>query len=165
MNKKDTQELEKVLKSTHINEFDNFRKENKENLVDEKYAFYNYFRDVLSSKKIKQQTVFLNADIPERFGYKILSGEKHTKQRDTILRLCYAAEFTFEETQKALEKYKMPLLYPRIERDALLIIIFNKRPGNIIEVNKLLQKNKQEPLRSSGTQEWRFTTVSGATYL
>lgn len=153
MNKKDTQELEKVLKSTHINEFDNFRKENKENFVDEKYAFYNYFRDVLSSKKIKQQTVFLNADIPERFGYKILSGEKHTKQRDTILRLCYAAEFTFEETQKALEKYKMPLLYPRIERDALLIIIFNKRPGNIIEVNKLLQKNKQEPLRSSGTQE------------
>ena len=153
MKQKDTQELEKVLKNTHISDFEEFCSENKEHLVDEKYAFYNYFRDVLAAKKIKQQTVFLYADIPERFGYKLLSGEKHTQQRDTILRLCYAAEFTLEETQKALEKYKMPQLYPLIKRDALLMIIFNERPGSVIDVNKILQKNKFEPLRSSGTQE------------
>ena len=49
--------------------------------------------------------VFLKADIPERYGYKLLSGEKHTKQRDVILRICYAAEFTLKETQRALRKY------------------------------------------------------------
>lgn len=33
----------------------------------------------------------MKADIPERYGYKLLSGEKHTRQRDVILRICYAA--------------------------------------------------------------------------
>lgn len=33
----------------------------------------------------------MKADIPERYGYKLLSGEKHTRQRDVILRICCAA--------------------------------------------------------------------------
>ena len=28
------------------------------------------------------------AGVPERYGYKLISGEKHTIQRDVILRLC-----------------------------------------------------------------------------
>lgn len=45
-------------------------------------SFGDYFRDVLLTKSITQQTVFLNADIGEKYGYKLISGEKHTKQRD-----------------------------------------------------------------------------------
>jgi hypothetical protein len=70
-----------------------------------------------------------------------------------ILRLCYAAEFTIEETQRALEKYEMPQLYPKIPRDAFLIIIFNERPGSIIDVNGILKEKGFEPLRTSGVQE------------
>ena len=102
---------------------------------------------------MKQQTVFLHADIPERYGYKLLSGEKHTRQRDVILRICYAGKLTLEETQRALEKYEMPPLYPKIPRDAFLMIIFNERPGSIIEVNELLKDQGLEPLRTSGYQE------------
>ena len=65
------------------------------------------------------------ADIPERYGYKLISEEKRTKQRDIILRLCYAAHFTLEETQKALKMYDMPMLYSKVKRDALLMIVFN----------------------------------------
>ena len=100
-----------------------------------------------------QQMVFLKADIPERYGYKLLSGEKHTRQRDVILRICYAAEMTLEETQRALQKYGMPQLYAKIPRDALLIIIFNERPGGIIEVNELLSEKGMDMLRTSGVQE------------
>ena len=100
-----------------------------------------------------QQTVFLKADIPERYGYKLLSGEKHTKQRDVILRICYASEFSLAETQRALKKYKMPELYAKVPRDALLMIIFNERPGSIIDVNRLLKENGMEPLRTSGLQD------------
>lgn len=96
--------------------------------------------------------MFLNADIPERYGYKLLSGEKHTKQRDVILRICYAAELTLEETQRALKKYEMPELYAKLPRDALLMIMFNERPGSIIDVNALLKENGMEPLRTSGIQ-------------
>ena len=117
------------------------------------HAFSEYIKQLLKEKKITQQMVFLKADIPERYGYKLLSGEKHTRQRDVILRICYAAGLTLDETQRALHKYEMPQLYAKVPRDALLMLIFNERPGGIIEVNELLQKNGMEMLRTSGVQE------------
>lgn len=155
MNKKNknTQELENILMETYPRDFEKFYNENTKDMVDEKQEFFSYVRKLLAEKNIKQQEVFLRADISERYGYKILSGEKHTKQRDTILRICYAAEFTLDETQKALKKYGMPQLYAKIPRDALLMAIFNKRVGTIIDVNEMLSKNKQEVLRSSGLQD------------
>ena len=100
-----------------------------------------------------QQMLFLKADIPERYGYKLLSGEKHTRQRDIILRICYAAELTLDQTQSALRKYEMPQLYAKIPRDALLMLIFQERPGGIIEVNELLKEKGMDMLRTSGVQE------------
>ncbi len=152
MNEKSTQELENVLGKTHLTEFDGYCKTNKDSMNRDDEAFSIYIKSILEQKKIKLQTVFLKADIPERYGYKLLSGEKHTKQRDVILRICYASQLTLDETQRALKKYQMPQLYAKIPRDALLMIIFNERPGSIIEVNELLKKNGMEPLRTSGIQ-------------
>ena len=153
MSKKSTKELENALGSTHVRDFEKFYHENKENMNMDIDSFSVYIKDLLREKGLTQQKVFLMADIPERYGYKLLSGEKHTKQRDVILRICYAAECTLEETQKALRKYEMPQLYAKIPRDALLMIIFNERPGSIIDANTLLKKNGMEPLRTSGVQE------------
>ena len=152
MSEKNTKELEKILGSTHLNEFNEFREANVDSMMDEK-DFSEYFKELFKAKGILQQTVFLKADIPERYGYKLISGEKRTRQRDIILRICYAAEFTLEETQKALKKYGMPELYAKIPRDAFLMIVFNERPGNVIEVNEFLEKNNMEPLRTSGLQD------------
>ena len=110
-------------------------------------------KDLLARKKMTQQRVFLMADIPERYGYKLLSGEKRTRQRDVILRICYAGELTLEETQRALRKYEMPELYAKIPRDALLMILFQDRPGSILDVNTLLKNKGMEPLRTSGLQD------------
>lgn len=153
MSEKSTRELENILGSTHAKNFGKFHGNNQESFIDEENAFSTYVKDLMKAKKFTQQIVFLKADIPERYGYKLLSGEKRTRQRDIILRICYAAEFTLMETQNALKKYKMPQLYAKIPREALLMIIFNERVGSIIDVNELLQKNKFEPLRSSGVQD------------
>ena len=153
MSKKSTKELENALGSTHVSDFEKFYHENRDDMNMEMDSFSVYIKDLLRAKGLTQQKVFLLADIPERYGYKLLSGEKHTKQRDVILRICYAAECTLEETQKALRKYEMPQLYAKIPRDALLMIIFNERPGSIIDANTLLKKNGMEPLRTSGVQE------------
>lgn len=153
MNPKNTKELVDILGKTHISEFDKFCKEQKDSMDPDEHAFSEYIKGLLKEKKMTQQMVFLKADIPERYGYKLLSGEKHTRQRDVILRICYAAEMTLEETQRALQKYGMPQLYAKIPRDALLIIIFNERPGGIIEVNELLSEKGMDMLRTSGVQE------------
>lgn len=153
MNEKNTNELKDVLGKTHLSDFEKFCKENENLMYEAENAFGKYIKDILFSKNLSQQTVFLKADIPERYGYKLLSGEKHTRQRDVILRICYAAELTLDETQRALRRYGMPELYPKIQRDALLMIVFNDRPGSIIDVNDLLNENGFETLRTSGVQD------------
>ncbi len=153
MQEKETRELEKVLGKTHLSDFDTYMKENKDSMLSDSNSFSTYVKSLLGEKGISQQTVFLNADVPERYGYKLLSGEKRTKQRDVILRLCYAAEFTLTETQRALKKYGMAELYAKDERDALIMISFNERPGSIIDVNAMLKEHGHLPLRTSGVQE------------
>ena len=148
-----TKELTDILGKTHLSDFEKYCKDNKSSMNPDADSFSIYIKNLLVKKRITQQTVFLRADIPERYGYKLLSGEKRTRQRDVILRICYAAELTLEETQRALKKYEMPELYAKIPRDALLMIIFNERPGSIIEVNSLLKQHGMEPLRTSGLQD------------
>lgn len=150
MGEKNTSELEKVLQNTHIKNFDTYCKENIGNLTDSEFTVY--MKNIFNEKKLTQQIVFLRADIPERYGYKLLSGEKRTRQRDIILRICYAAEMSLAQTQRALRKYGMPELYAKLSRDALLMIIFNERPGDIIEVNEILTKHGMDTLRTSGLQ-------------
>lgn len=151
--RKSTDELEKTLGKTHPNDASGFLAENENSLLSDEFSFASYMRGIIKEKNIMQQEVFLKADIPERYGYKLISQEKRTKQRDIILRICYAAEMTLNETQEALRIYRMPELYAKIPRDALIMIAFNERPGTIIEVNAFLKKNGMEPLRPSGTIE------------
>ena len=153
MKDKTTDELEKVLESTHPDKAGEFLVQNGDSLYEESAAFSEYMREKIRGKGLTQQTVFLGADIPERYGYKLLSGEKRTRQRDIILRICYAAEFTLEEVQKALRLYQLPELYAKFPRDALLMIAFNEHPGDILDVNAFLKQNNAEVLRSSGIQE------------
>ena len=153
MIEKDTNDLKEALGKTHLSDFDRYCRDNKESMSVGEESFYIYIKDLLAKKKITQQSVFLKADIPERYGYKLLSGEKHTRQRDVILRICYAAELTLDETQRALKKYEMPELYPKNPRDALMMIMFNERPGSILDVNALLKENGMDPLRTSGFQD------------
>ena len=153
MPQKNTDELTEILGKTHHSDFERYYRENKESMISEPTAFTAYIRELLTKKGLTQQKVFLRADIPERYGYKLLSGEKHTKQRDVILRICYAAELTVEETQRVLRQYEMPELYAKLPRDALLIILFSERPGSILDINSVLKRNGFEPLRTSGVQE------------
>ena len=152
MNGKTTDELELELKMIRPANIGKYLIENKKEMIDEGRCFMTYMNTRLKEKGLLKQDVLLRADIPQRYGYKLLTEEKVTKQRDIIIRICYAAEFTLEETQQALTLYRMNLLYPRVARDALIMACFNNRPGSIIEVNELLLKNQMEPLRSSGVQ-------------
>jgi len=153
MNEKNTNELKNILGKTHISDFSSFYEANRESMVGDATSFQVFIKERLQEKGFTQQKIFLLADIPERYGYKILSGEKHTQQRDLILRICYAAELSLEDTQRALEKYGMPTLYPKIPRDALIMLLFQDRPGSIIDANTILKEHGMEPFRSSGMQE------------
>ena len=107
--------------------------------------FTDYMRQKLREKKIPQKEVFIRADLDDRYGYKLISGEKQTQQRDTILRICLAAEFTLVETQEALILYGMAPLYEKIQRDTAFIVAFSNRIYDIHEVDAILRKNDMPP--------------------
>ena len=149
--KKTTKELEGILLNAHSANVEQIFTENNYSFVNK--TFSDYFKDLLSQNKISQQKVFIDADISEKYGYKLISGEKHTNQRDTLLRLCYAGKLNVEETNRSLILHGMSPLYARNKRDALLIIAFNDRVGDILDLNEYLIKNGEKPLKNSGNTE------------
>lgn len=131
-----------VLKSAKPSDIAEFLDENPE---DEK-AFSSYMREMFKKKGIRQQEVFTRMGISYGYGYKLISGEKKTRQRDLIIELCLCSGFTLDEAQKALKLYGMAALYPKKPRDTVLIIAFNQEIYDIIETDKLLKDHGMDEL-------------------
>ncbi len=146
--RKSTGELDKVLGKLNPERLSDYLKEQKSNMFTEETGFSSYMKEIFRKNGYTQQEVFLRADIPERYGYKLISQEKHTVQRDVIIRLTLASAFTLAETNRALKLYGFSQLYSRIERDAVLIVAINNKIRDLDEVNDLLMKNGFDKLYS-----------------
>lgn len=103
MKEKNTKELNEVLGKTHLSDFEKYCAENKESVSDNSEAFSIYVKNLLQEKKLTQQYVFLQADIPERYGYKLLSGEKRTRQRDVSCGSAMHAKFSLRRRSAHLK--------------------------------------------------------------
>ena len=146
MKEKPTNELNSILENTNPDGISDFLKENSIYMADDKKGFYYYYKDVLYEKNIKLKDVYLYADVSETYGSKIITMEKHTKNRDLILRLCIAGHFTWDETNRALKLYGMTELYAKDPRDACLIVAINNRKYNLGEIDDLLEKQGMKKL-------------------
>lgn len=144
--KKTTNTLTGILKSTDPADIKKYLKNNAETILPKEKPFAQYMRACIRERGLTQQEVFINAEISEGYGYKIISEEKHVKQRDTILRICFGAHLTLEETQRALKIYGMSPLYPKFSRDAILIVAFSSNINDLTEINRLLSQNSEKTL-------------------
>lgn len=147
-----TEGLEAALEETRPEKLDCFFNAHEGALLEGERPFADYMRGLLKDKGLLQQEVFLAADIPEPYGYRLISQERHTRQRDVILRLCFGAGFSLKETQRALRLAGQEELYPRIRRDAALILALNERM-KVDQVNELLISYGFEPLKQIGKSE------------
>ena len=109
-------------------------------------SFTLYMRRLLKEKGISQQQVFRAADISDRYGYKIISGEKHTTQRDRIIKLCLAGHFSVTEANQALMLYGMSPLFEQNDRDQIIQTALESRCFEIVDVNEMLEKAGFEKL-------------------
>ncbi len=147
-----TGDLEQQLTSPDA-ELAEYLVRNREEMADSERPFTVFMRETIREKGFQQQDVFLQAGIPERYGYKLISGEKHTVRRDVILRLAIAAGFSLEETQRALKLYGMAPLYARDVRDAALIIALNRSFRSVERTNEYLGSYGLEALETCGQEE------------
>ena len=140
MIKRKTDELNAILENMRPSQFDEYIKENGKYLTGSEKAFYYYMKEVLDEKHVKLKDLYIRAGISESYGGQIVRMEKHTVDRDLIIRLCIAGRFNSEETNRALRLYGMSELYSKDPRDACLIVAINNRIYDIYEINEMLKK-------------------------
>ena len=122
-------------------------------MISDSRPFATYMRALLKTKGVKQTEMFIRADIPEHYGYRIVSEERHTNQRDVILRLCIGGRLTLQQTQKALKLYGLSPLYARIPRDAVIMVALNSGMDDVHEVDSLLEEHGERALEKCGASE------------
>lgn len=143
MNNRPTEELDQILAQTNPGKIGEYIKDNREYLADPRKGFSYYYKDVLDSKHIKLKDVYAQVGVTESYGSKILSAEKHTKNRDLIIRFCLAGHFSLEETNRALKLYGLTELYSKSPRDACFIVALNNHIYDVDRINELLVENGQ----------------------
>lgn len=139
MKQKPTNELNELLENAKPNQLEGYLKQNRQYLANDPKAFYYYMKDVLDAKRIRLKEVYLAAGVSESYGSKIIRMEKHTPDRDLILRLCLGGRFNWQETNRALKLYGMTELYAKDPRDVCLIVAINNRIFDVYEVDEMLE--------------------------
>lgn len=140
MQEKSTDEVEKLLENMKPNQLDDFYRENNRYMADDRKGFYYYMKDVAESKNVLLKDMYSFAGVSESYGEKIIRMEKHTKNRDLIIRLCIAGHFSLVEINKALKLYGMNSLYAKDKRDACLIVAINNRIYSLSDIDDMLEK-------------------------
>ena len=64
---KSTDELKGILTHTHMGDLPEFFSQYEGQMIDGDRSFSEYMRRILKDRQLRQQDVFLQADIPERY--------------------------------------------------------------------------------------------------
>ncbi len=140
MEQKPTDELNKMLENMKPGELDGYLAQNRSFLTGDEKSFYHYMKNTVHEKGIKLKDMYAFAGFSESYGSKLLTQEKHTTDRDMILRLCLAGHLSWNETNRALKLYGFSELYAKDPRDACLIVEINNRVFDLYKINEELQK-------------------------
>ena len=127
-----TSELLEILK--HAPNVTDYLEQESENLATA--PLHELLKEELNKKGLSPGELAKLAGTDRVYTYQILSGQK-TPSRDKVLALCMALQMSFEDTQDLLKRTGYPPLYPRIEKDSVLIFAF-QRGLSIIDANELL---------------------------
>lgn len=149
---KTTDDLVGVLQTTDPERIETVLTEHEKQLITTPRPFAAYIRELLCRHGLTQNYIIEKAGFSVPYGYRLLSEERHTKQRDYILRFCIVAGFSLDETQRLLQLYGMAPLYARIPRDAVLIGAISASVTEIAETDRLLEKNGMNKLLESEGQ-------------
>ena len=131
--------LFKKLDGIKMEDIPHYLEDNRAELKDDSKAFYYHMKNTIEKKGLFLKDVYLSAGVSESYGGKIITMEKHTKNRDLIIRLCLAGRFDLTETNRALKLYGMSELYPKISRDACIIVAINNHIFDMLRVDECLR--------------------------
>ncbi|MCL2109406.1 MAG: hypothetical protein FWH20_08710 [Oscillospiraceae bacterium] len=114
--------MQKLLKTSSIDRFIRRYNEKTTGVTE----FHEYITSLLQEKNTDHLTIIKNADIERNYGLQLFKGIRKPS-RDKVLQLALAFGLDLEETQKLLTIARKSALYPKIERDAVVIFALRKK--------------------------------------
>ncbi len=140
MKRKPTEELlEKLAKTKQL---DDYLKENKEFMVDS--SLCELLNQLLKEKNCSKIEAIKGAELNEIYGYQIFSG-KRIPSRDKLICIAIGIELSLEETQTLLKSAGFAPLYPKHERDSILIFGIQGK-NTVPQINMMLYERNQETI-------------------
>lgn len=138
--KKNTQELLEILNST--DKIETYLSGYPEVIPQEPLS--EALEKLLSEKNLTKSQCIQDSGLQRNYGYQIFSGER-TPSRDKLLALCLAMHLTLNEVHTLFCATGFPDLYPKNQRDSVIMFAFNKSLSPL-ETNELLFDLKMELL-------------------
>ncbi|MCI9527471.1 MAG: XRE family transcriptional regulator [Lachnospiraceae bacterium] len=130
--KKSTEELLKTLKyTTNITSYLSQEQENFQTL-----PLHLYLSKLFAETNISPSQCIRDSGLDRTYCYQIFSGRK-LPSRDKVIALCFGLSLDIENAQMLLKSTGYTPLYPRNERDSIIIFAL-LRNVPIMEANELL---------------------------
>ena len=99
---------------------------------------------LLEQKKLTRADVVRGSILDRAYVYQIFSGEK-TPSRDKLIAIAFGLKLSADEAQRMLKLSGNRELYPRDERDTLILFTL-QQGGDIFAANNLLHEHEYESL-------------------
>ena len=135
---KTTDELLKILKNTeNISDYMQNHFEDISNIT-----FTEYLKDLIQSHNLTRSEVIDGANIQKNYGYQIFDGSKKPS-RNKVLALCFSMTLSVDESNRLLKLSDNGILYPKIQRDSIIIFALEKKQ-TLINANILLNEMNED---------------------
>lgn len=139
--KKNTDELSKILENKkNRKDLDEYLDRNRDNFSN--LTFAELLEQTLKENKVSKTDAIKCSNLENHYAYEIFRGKKDKNlSRNKVIMLCIGMGSDLEQTRKLLLKKQYAPLYPKDERDS--IIIFGLlRKLSVMDINTLLyEKN------------------------
>ena len=113
--------LRRIFKTANIMGF--VRHYNEQMMV---VPFKHYINRLCVDKDTVPERIILKSGIERTYGHQIFNGTRKPS-RDKVIQLAFGFELDYDETQNLLRAARKSALYPKIDRDAIVIYALNKR--------------------------------------
>ncbi len=134
MKPKDTEKLLELLKKS--GSIDLYLQENKDFLLD--CNIKEYLNALIKEKKLTVAQLSKDSDLSDRYCYQFLSSSNpRIPSREVLLCLCVGMKLNLDEVQTALKIAKYAPLYPKDERDSIILFGIDKSQS-LMEINEAL---------------------------
>ena len=122
---------------------DDYLEENREEMI--VLEAKDFWEGAIARSGMSKCNIINKADFNYCYFYDVVNGRK-IASRDKIIRLMLSMRLTTEDCQKALRISSRSALYPKVQRDALLIYGI-ENCLSVDQVNQLLTEKGEEILR------------------